>query len=284
MQRVDDRSLHRSRDQSVRPTRRSDPECARAECQYDRRSPGFELVHQPHPGAAADPRTSCRAAPSPAADRRLGLERGLAEARRRSRRVHDARRAAAISGSCRSTPRAIPKRPPAPSSWRTRSSGRSGTGRSRTISFAVTAGSARDRRHGGVHAALGTRAPDGAARPGRRLRARAPERRRQLSRRRRARRAGPSDRRVPLLRHAARRPERRRPARASARAARAQGVRRVDQPGGHEGGQHARHRDHRERAQRGAALPAGCRVHVRHRRQRPARVRRRVGVCSTTAS
>ena len=49
-------------------------------------------------------------------------------------------------------------------------------------------------------------------------------------------------RRLPLSRDAARRSERRRAARAPARAARAQGVRRVDQPGRHEGRQHARHR------------------------------------------
>ena len=89
---------------------------------------------------------------------------------------------------------------------------------------------------------------------------------------------GTPARRLPLLRHASRRSQRRRPARAPARAARAEGVRRVDEPRRHEGGQHARHADHRERRERRAPLPAGRRLDVRHRRQRAARVRRRVGV------
>ena len=56
----------------------------------------------------------------------------------------------------------------------------------------------------------GRKRPMEHARSRRRLRARASQRRRQLSRHRRARAAGTSDRRLPLLRHAARRSERRR--------------------------------------------------------------------------
>ena len=77
------------------------------------------------------------------------------------------------------------------------------------------------------------------------LEAVAAQRRRLVSRRRGAGRARAAARRIQILRHAARRPERRRAARAPARTARAQGLRRVDEPHRHEGGQHARHADHR---------------------------------------
>ena len=86
--------------------------------------------------------------------------------------------------------------------------------------------------------------------------------------------AGQGPRRLPLRGHAARRPQRHRPARASSRAARAARVRRVDEPDRHEGRQHARHAGHRKRPRHRQALPAGRRLDVRHRRQRPARVGR----------
>ena len=84
--------------------------------------------------------------------------------------------------------------------------------------------------------------------------------------------------RLPLRRHAPRRSQRPRPARAPPRAARAARVRRLDEPDRPEGRQHARHARHRERPRRRQALPAGCRLDVRHRRQRPARVGHRLGV------
>ena len=73
-------------------------------------------------------------------------------------------------------------------------------------------------------------------------------------------------------------PERRCPARASARAAGAARVRRVDQPDRHEGRQHARHRDRRGRPRHRAPLPPGRRLDLRRRRQRTARLERRLGV------
>ena len=91
-------------------------------------------------------------------------------------------------------------------------------------------------------------------------------------------RAGPAARRLPLLRHPPRRSQRHRPARASPRAARAAGVRRLDESRGHEGRQHARHADHRERPRHRAALSAGRRIDVRHRRAGAARRRRRLRV------
>ena len=77
-----------------------------------------------------------------------------------------------------------------------------------------------------------------------------------------------------ILRDASRRSQRHRAARAPARAARAPGLRRVDQPRRHEGRQYARHRHHRERPLVRAPLPAGRRIDVRHRLARPARPRR----------
>ena len=74
-------------------------------------------------------------------------------------------------------------------------------------------------------------------------------------------------RRLPLSRHAARRSERRRAARAPARAARAEGVRRLDQPRRHEGRQHARHADRRRTA--AASCATTCRTSAR--RSAPAR-------------
>ena len=201
--------IDRSRDQPVRPARATRRRRARAERQHHRRGAGFELVHQPHPGAAADAR---RGVARPAHRQRAGagpVDRRVAEAGRLRAGVHDARLAR------RSLVRVV----------RRRRSSRSGHRRDhrrqqdllgarllagREPSGHRHAGPARHRRQGDVHAGVRTQAPDGAARSRRRLRARASQRRRQLSRRRRARRARPSDRRVPLLRHASRRSERRR--------------------------------------------------------------------------
>ena len=83
-------------------------------------------------------------------------------------------------------------------------------------------------------------------------------------------RARPRARRLPLLRHASRRSQRRRAARAPPRAARAEGVRRVDESRRHESRQHARHADRRERQGRRAPLSAGRGIDVRHRRARAA--------------
>ena len=86
---------------------------------------------------------------------------------------------------------------------------------------------------------------------------------------------GQADRRIPVPRHPSGRSERHRAARAPPRAARAEGVRRVDEPRRHEGGQHARHRrSRRTAASRRPSLPAGCRLDLRHRRARAARVGR----------
>ena len=98
------------------------------------------------------------------------------------------------------------------------------------------------------------------------------------------RRARPSARRVPLLRHAARRSERHRAARAPPRAARAEGVRRLDQPHRHEGRQHARRAGDRRTAAAWSATT--CRTSAR--RSAPAPTRRttttRAGSRSSTAS
>ena len=265
-------------DQPVRPSRRSRPRRARAQRQHHRRGAGFELVHQPHPGAAADRRGGRRAVRSPAAGRRRDLDgasrRSRPASRPGSRCATRAARLWFVSFDAAGHPEAATGAIMVANKifW--------ALGYWQVENYLVTV--APDQivmsRDGDVHAAV---------------RAEAPRWRRSdlddvfqrahrsadgtLSRRRRPRGAGPSGRRVPLLRHASRRPERRRAARAPPRAARAEGVRRLDQPGGHEGGQHARHRGRRERPQRGAALPAGRRLDVRHRRQRPARVRRRVG-------
>ena len=68
-----------------------------------------------------------------------------------------------------------------------------------------------------------------------------------------------ADRRVRVPRHPSRRSERHRPARASPRAARLEGVRRLDQPRRHEGRQHARH--HRARPGRdGRSCATTCRT------------------------
>jgi hypothetical protein len=76
--------------------------------------------------------------------------------------------------------------------------------------------------------------------------------------------------RVRLLRHAVRRPQRHRPARASPRVARAEGVRGLGQPRRPEGREHARHGHHRKRTVAHPPLPAGRRFRLRHRRERPA--------------
>ena len=102
----------------------------------------------------------------------------------------------------------------------------------------------------------------------------ASQRGRHLSGRRRPGRPRQGARRLPLSRDAARRSERRRAARAPARAAGAQGVRRVDQPGRHEGRQHARHPDPGRRPRRRPPLPAGRRLDVRIERDRRPRSRR----------
>ena len=229
--RVGDRSDRRSRDQPVRPARRPGARRARAERQHDRRGAGLELVHQSPPDETGD---AGRGVARPAHRQRAGtgaVERGVAEAGRLRARVHDARLRAASSGSSRSTRRAIPKPRPARSWSPTRSSGRSATGRWRTTwspsrrtrslisekaTFTPPSGRERrmERRDLDDVFARAHRSADGT-----------------LSRRRRPRRARPSDRRVPLPRHPARRSQRRRPARAPARAASPEGVRRVDQPG-----------------------------------------------------
>ena len=117
----------------VRASRRSDAERPRAGHQHDRRSARLELVHQSHRRAAGQRRRG-RARP---ADRRPG--------RRPARwAVSRAKEAGAAPGfTMRDSQRrhlvrvvrrrrAIPKRRPARCWSRTRSSGRSATGRSRT--------------------------------------------------------------------------------------------------------------------------------------------------------
>ena len=99
------------------------------------------------------------------------------------------------------------------------------------------------------------------------LRSLGEERGRIVPRHRRRRRSRPPGRRVPVLRDAAGRSERRRPARAPPRAARAAGVRRVGQPRGHEGRQHARHASSPRTA--AASSATTCRTSVR--RSAPAR-------------
>ena len=74
---------------------------------------------------------------------------------------------------------------------------------------------------------------------------------------------------------ARRRPQRPGGARAPARVARLEGVRRLDQPRRHEGQEHARRAGHRERAHGSASLPAGRGVDIRHRCTGSARLGRR---------
>ena len=94
------------------------------------------------------------------------------------------------------------------------------------------------------------------------------ERRRVVSGDRRdARLPGRVTRRLQVLRHPSGRPQRHRAARAPPRAARAAGVRRLDEPRRHEGGQHARHGRDRGRP------PVSCGITCRtsDRRSAPAR-------------
>ncbi len=79
---------------------------------------------------------------------------------------------------------------------------------------------------------------------------------------------------VSLLRNARRRSQRPRSARASPGTARVEGVWRLDEPRRHEGQEHARRARGRERSPGAAALSAGCRVDVRRRRPRAARMGR----------
>ena len=274
---VGHRPVHRSGHESVRASWRSRAGRSRAQRQHHRRSAGFELVHQPDPGAAAERR---RTGARPAHRERTGaraMDRHRAEEGRASRPGSRSATREARCGSSPSTPPGIPRRPPARLSWPTGSSGPSATGRPRTIwspSSPPTSSSA--------NTAVFTPV-SGKKRPMKRrdlddVFRRAHQSRRRLPRRRRPRPAGTTGRRVPLLRHPSRRSQRRRPARTPARAAGAESVRRMDQSGGHEGRQHARHRRHRERPRHRSTLSAGCRLDVRHRRQRSARVRRGLGV------
>ena len=80
------------------------------------------------------------------------------------------------------------------------------------------------------------------------------------------------------LRDAVRRSQRRRAARAPPGAARAQGVRCLDQPRRHESRKHAGRRREGGRALGHPPLPPGCRLDVRHRSGRAARVGRRLRV------
>ena len=93
----------------------------------------------------------------------------------------------------------------------------------------------------GVHAVVGQEAADEERRSRRRLPAR-PSNRLRLPCCCGASRAGTPRRRVSVRRHPPRRSQRCRSARTPARAAGTESLRRVDEPGGHEGGQHARHR------------------------------------------
>ena len=157
--------------------------------------------------------------------------------------LHDARRARATCGSCRSTPRAFPEAATGAilvankifwtlGYWQVEN--HLVSVRPEQLDIADDGQRARRRRAGSGRCARSDLEDV--------LAASAPQRRRQLPRRspRRAR-ARPAARRLPLLRHASGRSERRRAARAPARAARVEGVRRLDQPHGHEGRQHARH-------------------------------------------
>ena len=116
------------------PARATRHQRARAQRQHHRRGARFELVHQPHPRAAGDDR---RAVARSADRRRPGAGPVDGDLRRSSAGFAPGftmRDRAASAGSCRSTPRGIPKRRPARLPSPTRSSGRSATGRSRTIS------------------------------------------------------------------------------------------------------------------------------------------------------
>ena len=263
-----------------------DPRCARAQRQHDRRGARLELVHQPHPRPAAVGRRGRRAVRSPERDRRpapgrssgpkqAGFAPGFTmrdakgetlvrlvrrEGISRSGDRRDSRRQQDLLGARLLAGRELP-----------------GLGASRSA------------RRSPIRRRCGRRPAND--RPMRLsdiedvLRRVAPQRRRQLPRRRGAGRPGPSARRLPLLRHASRRSERHRPARTPARAARAEGVRRLDEPRGHEGGQHARRAGHGERPRHRSSLPAGRRLDVRHRRERAARLRRRLrSTCSRAVS
>ena len=237
----------------------------------------------------ASSRARCRrkrpcAGRSSARGRRPESGRSSGPSRRALRRASRCATRRETCGSCRSTPRAFPKRRPAPSSSPTRSSGRSATGRSRT-SRQRPAGSARHRasprRCGRRPARIGrcgsatsktccgerTGAPDGTYRAI-------------------AARAVPG-RPLGGFRYYGTRPddpERRRPARTPARTARAEGVRRMDESHGHEGGQYARHAGDRGRSRHGSPLSAGRRIDVWHRRQRARTTTTRDGKRSSTAS
>ena len=144
---------------------RQDARRARRQHQHDRRGAGLELVHQPHRRAPGDDRRR----PSAGRPRVQGPAPGrwtviAPEALGVRARLHDARFRAATCGSCRSTPRDTPKRRPARSWSPTRFSGRSATGRSRTIWWRCAATSStlprrpRSRRTSGQEASDGARA------------------------------------------------------------------------------------------------------------------------------
>ncbi len=204
--------------------------------------------------------------------------RGLAEAGRLRARLHHARCRAASAGSSRSTPPAIPKPPPARSPSPTRSSGRSATGRSRTISSSVNARRSwsspiprcsRRRRDASAACSRAISTPSCSARiaaPTARYRAIAAR--------------AVTGRPIGGFRYYGTRPddpndvvphEHRR----ELRALKVFGAwtNLVDMKAGNTLDTVV----DRERPQRRAPLPAGRRLDVRHRRQRPARIRRRLG-------
>ena len=262
-------------------SRPGDPasERPRAEHQHDRRGAGLELVHQPHLRARrVDRRDHARAQH----DRRPApgqVDRHPRQERRRGAGVHGPRREGRGVVRHASTARDNPMAPTAAVAVATRLFWALGYYQveSHLTSDAAARTSSSARRPRSARTASGGRCdPTDVERRVRPIGAGA--RTARIAWSPAARVAGPAGRRVQVLRHASRRSERRRAARAPPRAARAAGVRRVDQPRGHEGRQHARHGHHRERPRRRPPLPAGRRLDVRHRRARAARRRRRLRV------
>ena len=153
----------------------------------------------------------------------------------------------------------------------------------RDVHHDLRSGSGRDRSEGHHQAAVGRQNAVHAGRHDARARARRAQCRRHVSGLRRRPASGQRARAVPVFGHALRRPERPRAARAAARTARASRFRRLDEPGGLEGGQHARRARREGRPHGREALSAGRGIDIRHGQQ-PARIRHGLGVFLRTGA
>ena len=276
---VGHRPLLRPHLQPVRDAEEGADTAEGAERQYDRRGPGFQLVHQPHRVADAHRERVGRMGRCTARcpNRPRGRSRGRRARGPRPASPPRTRKARRIS--CPSTPRRILRAPPGPSSWPRRLFWALGYNQVEYLRHPDAPRQDPDLTAGDAQAAVGRPYADDQGRRARDPGTGQPQRRRHATARRRAACSpGKVAGRVQVPGHAPRRPQRPRAARASPRTAGVARVRGVDEPHRHEGGQHARHRRERGRAKHRAPLPAGRGLDLRCRRQRAARLERRLGV------